>query len=77
VLGSGVPLPLRPVSAALDLATVGLLPPTLRERFGYEWGPGRQALLEASSFTLRRAIGLLPSPLRELPAARAARRRAA
>ena len=77
VLGSGVPLPLRPVSAALNLATVGLLPPTLRERFGYEWGPGRGALLEASSFTLRQGLRLLPSPLRELPAARAASRRAA
>ena len=77
VLGAGVPLPLRPVSAALNLATVGLLPSTLRERFGFEWGPARQALLEASSFTLRRAIGLLPSPLRQLPAARAAGRRAA
>jgi uncharacterized protein (DUF2236 family) len=77
VLGSGVPLPLRPVSATLNLATIGLLPPTLRERFGYEWGPGRQALLDASSFTLRQAIRLLPSPLRELPAARAASRRAA
>jgi uncharacterized protein (DUF2236 family) len=77
VLGSGVPLPLRPVSAALNLATVGLLPPRLRERFGYHWGPGRQALLDASSFTLRQAIRLLPSPLRELPAARAAGRRAA
>jgi uncharacterized protein (DUF2236 family) len=77
VLGGAVPLPLRPVSAALNLATIGLLPATLRERFGYQWGPGRQALLDASSFTLRRAIGLLPSPLRELPAARAARRSAA
>jgi uncharacterized protein (DUF2236 family) len=77
VLGSGVPLPLRPVSAALNLATVGLLPPTVRERFGYGWGPGRGALLEASSFTLRQALRLLPSPLRELPAARAASRRTA
>jgi uncharacterized protein (DUF2236 family) len=77
VRGGAVPLTLRPVSTALNLATIGLLPPTLRERLGYEWGPGRQALLDASSFTLRRAIRLLPSPLRELPAARAARRRAA
>jgi uncharacterized protein (DUF2236 family) len=77
VLGGTVPVPLRAVSAALNLATVGLLPPTVRERFGYEWGSGRQALLDASSFTLRQAIRVLPSPLRELPAARAASRRAA
>ncbi len=77
VLGAGLPLPLKPIGAALNLATVGLLPATLRDRLGYEWGPGRQALLEASSFTLRQAIRLLPSPVRELPAAREARRRAA
>lgn len=76
VLGAGVPLPLRPVSAALNLATVGLLPATLRDRFGYEWGTARQSLLDASTLAIRRVIPLVPSPLRELPAARGARRRA-
>ena len=77
VLGPGLPLPLRPLSAALNLATVGLLPPLVRERLGLDWGPRRQGLLDASAFALRRAIRLLPSPLRQLPAARGASRRAA
>jgi uncharacterized protein (DUF2236 family) len=77
VLGAGVPVPLRPLSAAMNLATVGLLPATLRDRFGYQWGPARQALLDASTFALRRMIPLVPPPLRELPAARSARRRPA
>jgi uncharacterized protein (DUF2236 family) len=67
VLGAGIPLPLRPLGAAVNLVTVGLLPPTLRERFGFGWDPARQALLDASTFAFRRALPLVPSPLRKLP----------
>lgn len=76
VLGSGLPLALRPLGAALNLVTVGLLPPTLRERFGFPWGPRRERLLNASAATIRRLLPLLPSLVREFPEARGARRRA-
>ena len=35
----------RPAYAPINLLTVGLLPPTLRERYGFTWGPAREASL--------------------------------
>ncbi|HEU4702716.1 MAG TPA: oxygenase MpaB family protein [Conexibacter sp.] len=70
-----LPVPLRPAFDALNLATVGLLPPTLREDYGLSWGPQRERLLAAQRGLLRRAMPLLPSLVRELPAARSAHRR--
>jgi uncharacterized protein (DUF2236 family) len=70
-----LPLPLRPAFDALNLATVGLLPPTLREDYGLGWGPQRERLLGASTSVVRRLMPLLPALLRELPAARSADRR--
>ncbi|HEY3018725.1 MAG TPA: oxygenase MpaB family protein, partial [Solirubrobacteraceae bacterium] len=78
VLHPGVPWPVRPVfERALGLVTVGLLPGVVRERYGLEWGPGREWLLGASAGSVRRMLPLLPGVLREFPAARAARRRVA
>lgn len=70
-----VPLPVRPVFELVNLATVGLLPPVLRERLGLGWGPNRERLLAASTAGIRRALPLLPSLLREFPPARHASRR--
>jgi uncharacterized protein (DUF2236 family) len=79
VLRPRVPLPLRPAawpaSGWLNLVTVGLLPPAVRERYGLEWGPRRAALLEASTAAIRRLLPLLPSLMREFPPARSAARR--
>jgi uncharacterized protein (DUF2236 family) len=76
VLHPDVPAPLRPVFAGvLELVTVGLLPPILRERYELDWGPRRERLLAASTASIRRALPLLPSLLREFPPARSARRR--
>lgn len=72
-----VPLPARPAFEALNLVTVGLLPPALRAAYGLEWGPARERLLGASTGAIRRLLPLLPSLLREFPPARTARRRAA
>ena len=66
------PLPLRPAYDALNLATVGLLPPTLREAYGMSWGSQRERLLGAQTTLVRRLMPLLPSLVRELPAVRAA-----
>lgn len=65
-------LPLRPAYDALNLATIGLLPPTLREAYGIGWGPQRERLLGAQTSLVRRLMPVLPSLLRELPSARAA-----
>ncbi len=70
-----LPLPLRPAFDVLNLATVGLLPPTLREGYGFTWSPQRERLLGAQTAVVRRLMPALPSLVRELPSARAAGRR--
>lgn len=72
------PLPrvARPLVEALNLATVGLLPPTLRSDLDIPWGPNRQRLLDASRVLLSRAaLPMLPRLVREFPPARSADRR--
>ncbi|MDQ1748017.1 MAG: hypothetical protein QOD07_2280 [Frankiaceae bacterium] len=76
VMHPSLPLPVRPVFDLVNLATVGLLPPVLRERLGLSWGPNRERLLAASTAATRRALPLLPGLLREFPVARRASRRA-
>jgi uncharacterized protein (DUF2236 family) len=70
-----LPLPLRPLYDALNLATVGLLPPTLREAYELGWGPQRERLLGAQTSAIRRLMPLVPALVRELPSARSAERR--
>lgn len=70
-----LPLPLRPVFDVLNLATVGLLAPTLREDYGLTWSPGRERALGASTAVARRLMPVLPSLVREMPSARLASRR--
>jgi uncharacterized protein (DUF2236 family) len=70
-------LPLRPLGPLARLATVGLLPEELRARFGLEWSPRREQLLNASSATIRRLMPILPGFAREFPGARQARLRIA
>ncbi|MBS1868247.1 MAG: DUF2236 domain-containing protein [Actinobacteria bacterium] len=67
-----LPLPLRPAHDALKLATVGLLPPTLRAAYGLGWGPQRERLLAAQTTLVRRVMPLLPALVREAPATRSA-----
>ncbi|HEY3187577.1 MAG TPA: oxygenase MpaB family protein [Solirubrobacteraceae bacterium] len=71
VLHPAVPWPVRPAFEGLvGLLTVGLLPEVLRERYGLDWGPGRERLLGASAASIRRLLPLLPGVVREFPAAR-------
>lgn len=64
-LGEGVwrvaRLPLARLGA---LATVGLLPPALRRRFGLDWGRPRQAEFRALCATSRAATPVMPAALR-------------
>jgi uncharacterized protein (DUF2236 family) len=66
----------RPVIEALNLATVGHLPESLREELGLPWGANRRRLFEASRVVLSAALPVLPKLLREFPPARSADRRA-
>lgn len=54
-------LPLARLGA---LATVGLLPPLLRRRFGLEWGRAKQAEFRALCAAARSATPLMPAGLR-------------
>jgi uncharacterized protein (DUF2236 family) len=65
----------RPVYAPVNLLTVGLLPATLRERYGFSWGPRRERSLRAVLAGARVARRALPARAREFPRAYAAARR--
>jgi uncharacterized protein (DUF2236 family) len=71
------PLPrvARPLVEALNLATVGMLPESLRDDLELPWGPHRQRLFDASRLVLLRALPVLPGLFREFPPARSADRR--
>ncbi len=82
VLDPPLPAPLRtlrpltrPALELLRLTTVGLLPPPLREGYGFGWSPARQAALDGGFRVLHALLPLLPALVREFPAARAAERR--
>ena len=70
-----LPLVLRPLVEALNLATVGLLPERLRAELGLPWGPSRRRVYEASRVLLSSVLPVLPRVLREFPPARSADRR--
>jgi len=76
VLEPDLPLPARPplwpAIEAIRLVTVGTLPSTLRSELDLPWSPLRERLLDASGATIRRLLPLLPSQLRNFPAARRA-----
>jgi uncharacterized protein (DUF2236 family) len=73
-----LPLPLRPAFELLNQVTVGLLPPRLREEYGFSWDPARGALLRGSAEPVRRVLlPLLPDALRSIAPARRAQRLAA
>jgi uncharacterized protein (DUF2236 family) len=76
VLHPPMSAPAWPALAVLRLATVGLLPPTLRDEYGLPWTRGRAAALRASTVVIRGCLPLVPPLLRHWPSARAAERRA-
>lgn len=70
VLRPPLPVPLRPLAAPLNLLTVGLLPPAVRELYGLSWDARREALLDGAGLALRAALPLLPHAARDFPHAR-------
>jgi uncharacterized protein (DUF2236 family) len=75
VLSPGLPWPAHPLLALARLTTVGLLPPPIREAYGFEWSPRRERALGLLSAATRRSLPLLPPLVRHWPAARRAARR--
>lgn len=75
VMHMPVPIVLRPVLMATEQFTIGVLPPRLRALYGYTWDEHRQALLTLTAAGARHLLPLLPPLVREMPQARAARRR--
>ena len=76
IVSRGLPWPARPFLALAGLPTVGLLPASMREAYGFEWTPRQERALRLLSAASRRSLPLLPSLLRQWPAARRAARRA-
>ena len=59
-----------PMLAFIRLVTIGLLPPTIREDYGFSWSPRKQAILRLSARLIRTTLPLTPPILRHWPAAR-------
>src|SRR5262249_26841582 len=61
----------RPLVWFNRLATVGLLPPAIRQAYGFPWGVRREQALRLSAGCIRRLLVLTPSVVRHWPSARA------
>jgi uncharacterized protein (DUF2236 family) len=73
VLRPPVPLHLRPVLELVNQITVGLLPPRVREQYGFSWDPVRAVALHGGAEYVKRVVvPVLPERMRMLPLARAA-----
>jgi uncharacterized protein (DUF2236 family) len=72
-----LPFVMRPLLEVLNLATVGLLPPQLRDELGLAFGPNRRRVFEAGRVVLSAMLPVLPRMMREFPNARRADRRVA
>ena len=75
ILRPPVPLALAPAFRAGGFLAVGLLPPSLRERFGFAWSAGQERALRAIAAAARVGLPLLPGFARLMPHARRAARR--
>lgn len=62
----------RPMFAFMHLTAVGLLRPEVRSAYGFEWDIHREALMRTSETVLKYALPVIPSLLRQWPAARTA-----
>jgi uncharacterized protein (DUF2236 family) len=68
------PVVVRPVLALTRLAAIGLLPPTIRQDYGFPWSTRKQAMLRLSAGIIRHVLPLAPPIIRYWPAARRAAR---
>src|SRR6266852_9939357 len=68
---------LRPLLALARLPTVGLLPPAIRDAYGFEWTARQERRLAMLSAVVRHALPRASPVLRHWPAARRAETRGA
>jgi len=59
-----------PVFRAMQLLTIGSLPPAIRDAYGFEWGPRDERALARWTAAIRFMLRLLPRIAREWPASR-------
>ncbi len=70
VLRPPVPLHLRPLLELVNQITVGLLPPRVREQYGFSWDPVRAVALHGGAEYVKRVVvPVLPERVRMLPMA--------
>ena len=69
-----VPRRTNPALGLVRLTTIGMLPPRIRDGYGFAWGPRREAMLRLSARLIHRLLPLTPPVVRYWPAARAALR---
>lgn len=72
IMDPPLPVVLRQLLGSGRILTEGLLPPALRDRFGYQWNARRQRNLERAQLVSRRILPHLPDRLRYFPHAIAA-----
>lgn len=77
IVNPTVPRLLRPLFRPNTLLTAGLLPPTLREEYGFEWGPTQERRLDAVFAALRAGSHIVPRRARHFPASHLASPRSA
>jgi uncharacterized protein (DUF2236 family) len=66
VLSPPAPLALQPAIRALRPVTIGLLPPTIRELYGFRWSPAHGLALRAQARSVRTLLPATPWQLRGL-----------
>ena len=64
-----------PMMAPLEWVAIWLLPPRIRDGFGYSWGPRREKFMRSVAAASRAIVPRMPPVVRDLPVARAADRR--
>lgn len=67
--------PASPLFRVARLATIGLLPPTIREGYGFAWSAVQERRFARMAAWIRRLRAIAPPVVREWPAARQAERR--
>jgi uncharacterized protein (DUF2236 family) len=77
VLTPDMPVLVAPLGLLGGLASVGLLPPRVREGLGLRWNHGAEVAFAALGAALRATVPLLPDRVRVWPHARAATHRVA
>ena len=73
VMRPPVPTAARPALELANQITVGLLPPEIRQLYGFRWDPLREVAVRGGAEYLKRiVVPVLPSRLRHAPSARSA-----